>query len=209
MALDTWTLFLAIALAAVLSPGPAMLAIVGHALARGAPATIPVVLGNAAGVLAMMAASVFGLAAVITSIPHGFAGLKWAGVAYLLWLGVQAWRTRPVRHEASATGQGGRAGFVRGLAIALSNPKAILFFAAVLPQFVDPGLPLARQFAALAGTFVGLECLVTTAVAFGAHALNPLLRRPDMAHIADRVGGSIMILAAFVMASAASALENP
>jgi homoserine/homoserine lactone efflux protein len=204
--IDGWMLFAAVALAAVLSPGPAMLAILGHALARGASATVPVILGNGAGVLVMMLASVLGLSALIASIPYGLDVLKWAGVAYLLWLGIKAWRTRVAVGTDAAVPERGDQGFARGLLIALGNPKAILFFGAVLPQFVDPARPLVPQFAALAGTFVGLELLVTTAVAIGAHTFTPLMRKGSSVRLAERVGGSVMILAAVVMAGSSASL---
>jgi homoserine/homoserine lactone efflux protein len=202
MALHSWTLFLAVALAAVLSPGPTMLAILGQALARGGAATMPIVLGNAAGAVLMMAASVFGLAAVIAAIPHGLTAIKWAGALYLLWLGIKAWRATESRKDATpaaATRHGG--GFLRGLLIAAGNPKAILLFGAVLPQFVDAGRALGPQFAVLAATFVGLELVVTTSVAFGADTLGPMLRRADRARLADRIGGSVLILAALLVAA--------
>jgi len=201
MSLHAWTLFLAVALTATLSPGPTMLAILGHALARGAAETMPVVLGNAAGAVLMMAGSVFGLAAVIAAIPHGLAALKWAGALYLLWLGLRAWRAGAPKSRAVPAGAPRRGGFIRGLLIALGNPKAILLFGAVLPQFVDGGRPLAPQFAVLVVTFVGLELLVTTAVAFGAGRLEPMLRGADGRRVADRIGGSVLILAALAVAA--------
>jgi len=202
MSFHAWTLFLAVALTATLSPGPTMLAILGHALARGGAETMPVVIGNAAGAVLMMAASVFGLAAVIAAIPHGLATLKWAGALYLLWLGLRAWRAAAPRSRAAlASMPRRRSGFIRGLLIALGNPKAILLFGAVLPQFVDDGRPLVPQFAVLVVTFVGLELLVTTAVAFGAGRLEPMLRGADGRRIADRIGGSVLILAALAVAA--------
>jgi homoserine/homoserine lactone efflux protein len=202
MSLHAWTLFLAVALTATLSPGPTMLAILGHALARGGAETMAVVLGNAAGAVLMMAGSVFGLAAVIAAIPHGLATLKWAGALYLLWLGLRAWWAAAPKSRAVPTGTPRRrGGFIRGLLIALGNPKAILLFGAVLPQFVDGGRPLAPQFAVLVVTFVGLELLVTTAVAFGAGRLEPMLRGADGRRVADRIGGSVLILAALAVAA--------
>jgi len=202
MSFHAWTLFLAVALTAVLSPGPTMLAILGQALARGGAATMPLVIGNAAGAVLMMAASVFGLAAVIASIPHGLTTLKWAGALYLLWLGLKSWRAAAPAESAAPVSTADRGGaFIRGLLIALGNPKAILLFGAVLPQFVDGGRALAPQFATLTVTFVGLELVVTTAVAFGADTLGPMLRGAGRTRLPDRIGGSVLILAALAVAA--------
>lgn len=202
MTAETWALFLAVAAAAVLSPGPAMLAILGQALQRGGPATLPVVAGNAAGVVLLMAASVLGLAALLSAVPHGFSAPRWAGAAYLAWLGLEALRS-PAAHGVGARDGAApipAAGLGRGVLIALSNPKAILFFGAVLPQFVDPAEPALPQLAVLLATFAGLELLVTGAVALGAHALAPALRRPAAALRVNRAGGAVMLAAAALLA---------
>lgn len=201
MTAETWTVFLAVAAAAVLSPGPAMLAILGQALGRGGLATLPVVLGNALGVVTLMAVSVLGLAALLAAVPHGLSALRWAGAAYLTWLGLVALRA-PL-HDGATTDGGATplraAGLRRGVLIALSNPKAILFFGAVLPQFVDPARPALPQFVLLAATFAGLELLVTGVVALGAYALAPALRRPVVRVRVNRVGGLVILAAAALL----------
>src|SRR5215510_7648988 len=151
MAYATFMLFLIVSLAAVLTPGPAMLAILGHALARGCRATFPVVLGNVCGAVLLIGLSVAGLSALLAALPHGLEMLKWAGAAYLVWLGARTFRSDVPTESAGLQG-----GFWRGVLIALSNPKALLFFAAVLPQFVEPARPVLPQLAVLASTFAAL-----------------------------------------------------
>jgi len=197
-------MFLIVSLAAVLTPGPSMLAILGHALARGARATLPVVLGNAAGAVLLIGASVAGLSALLAAIPHALVVLKWVGAAYLVWLGVRAWRVE--RSEAIPTPRAGAArGFGRGVLIALSNPKALLFFGAVLPQFVDPARPVPPQFAIMAATFAGLELAVTATVTFVAHLVAPLLGEAAPARAVRRAGGAVMVAAATVLLLAPNA----
>lgn len=200
MTVETWTLFLAVALAAVLSPGPAMLAILGQSLQHGGFAALPVVAGNALGVLLLMTASALGLAALLATVPHGLTALRWIGASYLAWLGLKAlWE--PVGDGAAGEEVAPRCGarFGRGVLIALSNPKAILFFGAVLPQFIDPARPTLPQFALLAVTFTGLELLATGAVALAAHALAPSLRRPATARRINRTSGVVMLAAALLL----------
>lgn len=197
MSLQSWVLFLLVSLAAVLTPGPAMLAILGHALARGGRSTLPVVLGNAFGAVLLIGGSVFGLSALLLAVPHGLLALKWAGAAYLLWLGVRALRRETPADAARSDGS-----FLRGLLIAFSNPKALLFFGAALPQFVDPGRPLLPQFALMAVTFATLELAATSTVTLGAQALAPLLRRAPVLRGITRAGGLVLIGAAAVVALA-------
>jgi homoserine/homoserine lactone efflux protein len=201
MAQRTWFLFFLVSLGAVLTPGPAMLAILGHALARGARATLPVVLGNVLGAIALIAASIAGLAALLSAVPHALQALKWLGAGYLLWLGIRALRggdQLAVESERLVSGRG----LVRGMLIALSNPKALLFFGAILPQFIDPGRPALPQFAAMAATFALLELAATGAVTFAAQSLAPILRRRSVARGIHRAGGAILIGAAALVALA-------
>jgi threonine/homoserine/homoserine lactone efflux protein len=193
----TWLLFLAVSVAAVLTPGPAMLAIFGHALARGGRATLPVALGNACGAVLLIALSVAGLSAVLGTVPHGLDALKWTGAAYLVLLGV-----RTFRRNALATVAPAGSGFIRGMLIALSNPKALLFFGAVLPQFVELKRPVLPQFAILALTFAVLELAATTAVTFAAQGLSPILQKAPVVRSIHRVGGAVLIVAAAILALA-------
>ncbi len=192
---STWMLFLALSIAAVLTPGPAMLAILGHALASGSRPTLPVVLGNACGAVLLIGLSVAGLSAILLALPHGLQVLKWAGAAYLLWLGIRAFRSETPSQSTPLRG-----GFRRGLLIAISNPKALLFFGALLPQFVDPARPVLQQFAILAATFATLELTVTTAVTFAAQGLGPILRKTPVVRRIHRAGGAILIAAAAIVA---------
>jgi threonine/homoserine/homoserine lactone efflux protein len=198
MAHDSWMLFFAVSLAAVLTPGPAMLAILAHALGYGSRATIPVVLGNALGAVLLIGASVAGVSAVLAAIPYGLTFLRVCGAAYLFWLGARAWLAKPTSDAETTwprTGTGARS-FGRGVMIALSNPKALLFFGAVLPPFVDAARPWFPQFGIMALTFALLELAVTASVALLAHAMAPILRRPSLDRAIKRVGGSVMIAAA-------------
>jgi threonine/homoserine/homoserine lactone efflux protein len=91
-------------------------------------------------------------------------------------------------------------GFGRGLLIAVSNPKALLFYSGVLPQFIDPGRPALPQFATMAATFASLELCVTATVCWAAEAAAPLLRRGAAVQWLHRAGGALMIGAAAAVA---------
>jgi threonine/homoserine/homoserine lactone efflux protein len=201
MSHSTWIAFLAVSLAAVLTPGPTMLAILGHALAAGSRRSMALAFGNVFGAVVLMGASVAGLSAVLAAVPHGLTAIKWAGGLYLFWLGLHAWRRG---HQVAPPTEPARTGgvFARGLLIAVSNPKAMLFYAAVLPQFLDPARSIAVQFAIMAATFAGLELVANIGVIFAAEALSPVLRRAAVARRVHRVGGGVMMAAATFLALA-------
>jgi threonine/homoserine/homoserine lactone efflux protein len=105
--------------------------------------------------------------------------LKWVGGAYLVWLGIQVWRSPPIGIDVRGSAQP-RAGwslFRQGALSALTNPKALLFFAAFLPQFIDPARSLVAQFLIMAGTFAAIEIATEVFIASMAHRISPWLRR--------------------------------
>ena len=105
--------------------------------------------------------------------------LKWAGGAYLVWLGIQVWRSPPLSLDASGSSEP-RASwsmFQQGALSAITNPKAILFFAAFLPQFLDPHRSLFQQFIIMASTFAAIEIATEFFIASMANRISPWLRR--------------------------------
>ncbi|WP_078900827.1 LysE family translocator [Streptomyces sp. SBT349] len=120
-------------------PGPSVVFIVGRALAHGRRAALGSVLGNALGGYALVVAVAFGVGSVVERSVLLFNGIKLAGAAYLVWLGVRAFRGRKqrVRLEAGGSGGGGGRPVREGFLVGVTNPKSIVFLTAVLPQFVD------------------------------------------------------------------------
>ncbi|WP_300540996.1 LysE family translocator [Maricaulis sp.] len=125
------------------SPGPAVLLVTTQAMARGVRPGLATSLGILAGNTIYFGLSVFGLGAVLVSSAFLFALIKWAGAAYLIWLGIttlrQARRVAEVSGPPRAADPAGPA-FRQGLAKQLANPKSVLFFGALLPQFITPGV---------------------------------------------------------------------
>jgi homoserine/homoserine lactone efflux protein len=139
---ELFTAFLLITVVLILVPGPMVTLIVATGAARGTRAALVTVAGGTLGLSLLLAVIAFGLSWILQNAVALFEILRWLGVAYLLWLGIQAWR-RAGRDVG--TRLGGRVYFWRGVAAALTNPKTIAFFTAFLPQFVDPSLPAERQ----------------------------------------------------------------
>ena len=105
--------------------------------------------------------------------------MKWVGGGYLVWLGIQVWRSPPIGIDSlgPAAARTGWSLFQQGLLSALTNPKGLLFFTAFLPQFIDPARSLFIQFLIMAGTFTAIEIATEALIASMANRVNPWLRR--------------------------------
>ncbi|MFD7711964.1 LysE family translocator, partial [Streptomyces sp. NPDC059786] len=139
---DRLLAFAAMSFLLIVIPGPSVLFVIGRALAQGRRAALTTVVGNALGAYVLIVAVAFGVGAIVERSVLVFTVLKLAGAVYLVYLGWKAWRTRGSPRSA-VTGAdavpGGLRTFWEGFAVGVTNPKTIVFFAAVLPQFVDRG----------------------------------------------------------------------
>lgn len=179
MALHTWLLYLLAAVGLSLTPGPNSLLVLTHGALHGHRRTLFTVAGGALGFLALIALSMLGIGAVLRASAGALTVLKLFGGAYLVWLGIQLWRAPPIELQAapSTAGTRGAKMFRQGLLTAVSNPKALLFYGAFLPQFIEPGRDLLLQFVVMATTFVAIEFMVEYLLALLAHRIRPLLER--------------------------------
>jgi threonine/homoserine/homoserine lactone efflux protein len=173
--------FVGASLALALTPGPAVIYIVARTVAQGRACGLASVLGVALGNLANAVGAALGLAALFAVSSAAFVVVKWAGAAYLVYLGIRLWRTPPAAAATpppvSAQALALRRVFRDGFIVALLNPKTTLFFAAFLPQFMDAhGNPLA-QTVALGGVFVAIACCTDLFYVLGASLIAPRLSR--------------------------------
>ena len=125
----------------IVIPGPSVLFVIGRALAHGRRAALTTVVGNTLGAYVLVAAVAFGIGPIVERSVIVFTALKLAGAVYLIYLGVKAFRERNSLSTALTADSPARSPFRTlwdGFAVGVSNPKTIVFFAAVLPQFVDP-----------------------------------------------------------------------
>ncbi len=197
MALDTWLLYAVAALLLSLTPGPSGLLALSHGARYGVRRAAFTVIGGVAGFALLIGVSMSGLGALLTASGAAFELVRWAGALYLVWLGVRTWRSPPTRpvHAATGTPRVRRASglFAEGFFVALSNPKVILFFAAFLPQFLDPDASLVGQFAVMAGTFLAAELAVELGLAAGASRLLPWLSGERVAKRFARGTGALFV----------------
>lgn len=164
-----WLFVLAAALL-ILTPGPNVALIVANSVAHGARYGLLTVAGAMSATVVHMLFVGFGLGGAMGAIGVMFEWVRWAGVAYLLFLGVQTWRAPPVDLRAvRAQAVSGRAMFGRAVLVSLTNPKTLLFYGAFFPQFIAPERPAGPQVWVLCGTFLvlagGIDCLWALAAA--------------------------------------------
>lgn len=179
MALHTWLIYLVAAVGLSLTPGPNSLLALTHGALHGHRRTLFTVAGGALGFVLVIALSMLGIGALLQASASALLVLKWVGGAYLVWLGIQLWRAPPLQLNAVVGTPFPRRSqlFRQGLFAAVSNPKALLFYGAFLPQFLDPARSLWLQFVVMAGTFGLIECVVEVLLARLAHRIRPVLER--------------------------------
>ena len=201
--LPSWPLLSAFLIASfvlAVTPGPGVFYIVTRSLLQGRRSGLASVAGVAVGNLGNALGACIGLAALFSVSTSAFTIVKYAGAAYLVYLGVQALRSQPaVASEASATPQqpshtsAGRI-FRDGFLVALLNPKTAIFFAAFLPQFIDPIAAPMMQSATLASLFVAIAAMTDTIYALAAGWMAPRLTRARGVRSAGRylTGGAFI-----------------
>lgn len=196
MALEVWFGLVVANTALLLTPGPAMLLIVGTSLERGARAGAVTVLGVTVGAQLAMLGSLIGIGALLAASTVAFTLLKVVGACYLLSLGVRAWRAPATALAPASFGvHRARELWLRGFVTSLVNPKAVVFYVAFLPQFVDAARPLPPQLAIMALTFAVQGLVVDGCYALLAGSARRLLQTSRAARIVNRAAGACLIAA--------------
>ena len=179
MDIHTWLIYFLAATGLSLSPGPNGLLALTHGALHGRRKAMYTITGGALGFVIVIALSMFGIGALLQTSLVWLTVLKWAGGAYLIWLGIQVWRS-PLLSLGTSGSSEPRASwsmFQQGALSAITNPKVILFFAAFLPQFLDPHRSLFLQFIIMASTFAAIEIATEFFIASMANRISPWLRR--------------------------------
>ncbi|MFZ4285767.1 LysE family translocator [Variovorax sp. HJSM1_2] len=201
MTWSNWLVFAGVSLFMAFTPGPAVLLAVSNSVSVGASRAMLGSVGNALGVFLVSAVAMAGLGVLLSTSAVAFMLLKVAGAAYLVYLGIKQWRNGANALGAASTSTGEAAPaqsatklFLNGLTVAVTNPKSILFFTALFPQFLTPGAPAVQQFFVLTTTFV-----VCTVLAHGfyvqvARGLKRMLANTRRARLFSRVSGGAFVL---------------
>ena len=187
----------------VISPGPGLASFVGQILGHGIKAAPAQALGIYAGDLVWYTLAVTGLAALAAAFAGVFMVMKWLGAAYLLYLAWKMWRSEPRRLDAVADqgpmSQGSL--FMSSLMVTLSNPKAIVFYLAVLPAIVDLGHLTLEGYAIGLGLIAVILFTILAAYAVAAHAARGFFSSPKAMKALNRVSGTAIAGAALVIAA--------
>jgi threonine/homoserine/homoserine lactone efflux protein len=196
-----FALFLVASAALIVTPGPAVLYVVARAASQGRRAGLVSMLGVGLGNAVHAIAATLGLAAVLSSSPRAFAAVRYAGAAYLVWLGLRRLAApEPEGGEATAPDPGARV-FRDAVVVAVTNPKTALFFLAFLPQFADPAAPLAPQMLLLGAIFVVMAMASDSTYALLAGAIGAWLRRRPGAAAGGRWASALVYLGLGVVAA--------
>ena len=211
MSLSTWWLFVTATFLISAAPGPNMLLIMNQSVRFGLRASIASMAGCMTALMIMFTLSALGLGVILQNAPMVFDALRWLGAGYLGYLGYKVWTApvTPITAETSAESDAktqssnipsAKTLFRTGFFTAGSNPKALLFAAALLPQFIQADLPQVPQLMILLATFSVLEILWYFIYAFGGLSMAKQLRKPNILRWFNRVTGGAFIGFAGLMA---------
>lgn len=192
--------FVPAALALNLTPGADMMFCLAQGLRHGPAPAAAASAGISTGALIHAGAAGLGLSALVAAHPWAFEAIRWAGIAYLLWLAWAGWRAGDVT-QGQAGAPGLARAFITGLTVNLTNPKVILFVLAFLPQFVDPTRPVVAQFLILGGIIAAGGFVVNAAVGYFAGGLGRRMAGdPRLGRILARISAGVFGLLALRLA---------
>lgn len=187
--------FVAACVAILLVPGPTVTVIIANSLRSGAPAGLMNVAGTQVGLAMMLGVLAAGLTTVVATMGAFFDVVRVAGAVYLIWLGIKLWRSdgRLLAVPADTGKTRSLAGFAwQGFLVVWANPKALLFFGAFIPQFVDPAGDTSAQVLVLGLTFMGLATVLDGAYAVAAGKMGAMLSRGRV-RLIERLSGTFLI----------------
>jgi len=202
MSLTAWITYFAATLVLSITPGPGVFSSISSGLRHG----FRLGLWNGVGMQAANAILVgvvsLGLGAILLASESLFAAVKWLGVAYLLYLGVVTWRARPKGFEVDRDDRArtAREVFLRGFLVNITNPKGIIFFAAILPQFIDVARPQLPQYAIFAATTFSVDVVVMMAYTALAAKVLRVMKEPAHLRWVNRGLGGFFIAAGLALA---------
>lgn len=203
MDLFSLAIFAAALVVAAGSPGPSIAALVARVIARGVRDVLPFLAAMWIGEAVWLTFAVLGLAVIAQTFQLAFTAIKWAGVAYLVWLAWKMW-TAPAADRAADAPQPAGSGwrmFLAGMAVTLGNPKIMLFYMALLPTIIDLGRVNLLGWAGLTATMFVVLVAVDLGWAFAAGAARRLLRSARAVRLANRASAAMMAGAAAAIAT--------
>lgn len=193
--------FLGVMAVMAATPGPANLFAIANGAARGKAAALAATAGMNAATLVWFGAAALGLGALVTAFPQAFRLISIGGALYVAWLGLKALRGafRTAADPESVAIRPGRSAIVDGFMVQIANPKAVLFFTAVLPPFLDVNRPAAPQLALFAVATIGMDVLSMSAYGLGGAALAQRMNQPRFRKGFSLTTGLLLLAAALLI----------
>lgn len=202
MTLTLWLTFLVAAVLISVSPGAGAVNTMSNGLRYGVKRSLPAIFGLQLGYGAQIVLVGAGLGAIVASSATALIVIKWVGVAYLVWLGIQKWREpvmEAVEEDQSAISH--RRQFWNAALVNLTNPKATVFLVALFPQFLIADAPHGPQLITMGTTLILVDCLVMVGYALLASQLFRFMTTPQRQRQMNRVFGGLFVTAAMALAS--------
>ncbi|MEL6218827.1 MAG: LysE family translocator [Pseudomonadota bacterium] len=201
MLIETYVLYLgAVAVFFATPPDTSQLLIVSNAIRHGLVRSLWTAAGDLSANALQMTAAAFGLAAVIASSAEAFLWIKWAGVAYLAWIGLSLILRPQAAAEPPAGARGAFRLYRQGFVTSMANPFAVVFFGALFPQFIDPALPIWPQLLVLGGTYLVVDGAILLLWGWLGIRARQSLTRLSLPNI-TRICGGLMVGAAALLAA--------
>jgi homoserine/homoserine lactone efflux protein len=209
MTIQSWLIYIALVVAATSTPGPAVLFIMTNSTLYGWRKSTFAALGNIVGLLCLGIMSVAGLGTILKASELVFNMIKYAGASYLIYLGLKLILQKNMKFAALANqwvakNISAQQIFFQALAVALSNPKAIIFLTALFPQFINTQKALLPQFSMLIGTLMIFSFSFLMVYALLAHRAAGWLTRPNRVKTVNRASGSIFISFGVLLATSSN-----
>ncbi len=194
MSFEIWLAFVAASAVVVIIPGPTVLLVVSYALGQGWRAALPMAIGVALGDFTAMTLSLLGIGALLMTSATVFTLVKWAGAAYLVYLGIKLFRAGgTLEAEPRSASAPGLKMLAHAWLVTSLNPKGILFFVAFFPHFVNPSAPFLPQVLILQATFLVMATANAFAYAAFASRARGLVRNDRLIAAVNKAGGAVLI----------------
>jgi homoserine/homoserine lactone efflux protein len=201
MELPLWLFFVGTVFILAITPGPSVLLATANSMKHGKGKTLGTIAGDLTANLCQIILASIGLATIVVSSGTLFQAIKWLGVAYLIYTGISKIVSKPQIHlETEAQGKGSFSKlFLEGFLMSAANPKAIVFFAALFPLFLNNAAPIIPQIAILAITFLTIDGLSLFTYATFAEQLKSYLEDQEKVHLQNRIVGALLILSGILL----------
>jgi homoserine/homoserine lactone efflux protein len=200
MTLAVWLGFLLAAILIAVTPGPGAVISMSTGMRHGYWAALTAILGLQAAILFHLLIVALGLGALLAASEAAFALVKFFGAAYLVWLGFQKWSAPAIPVDANGPIVHRKGLFLQGVLVNLTNPKAIIFIGALVPQFVDPAQPQMSQYLMIAATLCLTDLTVMSGYALAAVHLGRWMHDPVAIRLQNRVFGGLFVSAGALLA---------